>query len=74
MDMFTGLIVVMILWMCTYVQTQVVNIQYVQLFACQSQIKKKISKEKQLLPKSFQKELTEPHLILPFITIYIVWK
>ena len=69
-----ALIVVMILWMGTYVQTQAANIQYVQIFECQSQIKKKKSPKKINSFPNLQKELIEPHLILPFITIYIVCK
>lgn len=55
MDMFMALIVVMISWMRTYVQTQVANIQYVQLFACQSQIKKKNLQRKTTPPQIFSK-------------------
>lgn len=46
MDLFTAEIVVMISWVYTYLQTHVVvHIKYVQIFVCQSYLKKKIFKK-----------------------------
>lgn len=45
-DMFMALIMVMVSWLYSYLQTQVVYINYVQLFVCQSYLNKVTLKRK----------------------------